>query len=120
MVEPNNLDGGNPDASTPPSTPPPVLPPPSLFTDKQVDKISETTHEIVKEIFGTLRDFVEKRYTHDKSGLWVFGGIVLCILITLLFLGYFKILAENSISPILGSLVGYALGKFSNSNNDKR
>ena len=75
----------------------------------------------LEQLTGLIKTWIQAKYSHDNTGLKIFSMLVTFILITIIILGLNGILKENSIGTIMGSLVGYALGKFGNgSGNDKK
>lgn len=68
-----------------------------------------------------IKTWIKAKYTHDNTGLLIFSLLVTFILISIIILSCMGVLKENSVVAILGSLIGYALGKFNNSNGgDKK
>lgn len=89
-------------------------------TKKDTVKIvGDTIKGIFEVISEAIKHYVEKKYRHDYVGLIVFGVIVLFILVTICFLAFYSKINEAAIGTILGSLIGYALGRF-NSNDQNR
>lgn len=75
----------------------------------------------LEQLMGLIRTWVTAKYKHDNTGLLIFSILVSFILGTIIILSYMEVLKENSVVAILGSLIGYALGKFNNSNgSDKK
>lgn len=110
MTENTNVDNPNPQPS---------------FEDAMKAKkeflelITNCVKDGVKSITDLIKLYVEKKYKHDFTGVIIFGIIVLFILITICFLGYNSRITESTIGTILGSLIGYALGRFNNNNQSK-
>lgn len=88
----------------------------TLFSDKQF----EAMKVIVSEIIDTIKQWVTKKYSHDFTGLIIFGLIVGAILTTICVLACNGKITEPTIGTILGSLIGYALGKFNTSQSKER
>ena len=74
---------------------------------------------VAKEISDLIKHYFDKKYSHDYHGLWIFGGLVVAILGTIITLACLNKVSEASIGTILGSIIGYALGKFNNGNSSK-
>lgn len=81
--------------------------------------ISNGIKEGVNLITDTIKFYIEKKYKHDFTGVIIFGIIVLFILGSICFLGYNNKITESTIGTILGSLIGYALGRFNNGQQEK-
>ena len=75
----------------------------------------------LEQLTGLIKTWIQAKYSHDNTGLIIFSLLVTLILITMIILALNEVLHENSIGTIMGSLIGYALGKFANSSsNDKK
>ena len=75
----------------------------------------------LEQLTGLIKTWIQAKYSHDNTGLIIFSVLVTLILITIIILALNGVLHENSIGTIMGSLIGYALGKFANSSsNDKK
>ncbi len=81
--------------------------------------ISNGIKDIIIVIADAIKFFVTKKYSHDFTGLIIFSSIVVSILVTICILACNNRISEPTIGAILGSLIGYALGRFSNSSNGK-
>lgn len=73
------------------------------------------------QLTDIIKTWIKAKYTHDNTGLLIFSILVTFILVAIIILSCMGVLKENSVVAILGSLIGYALGKFNNSNGgDKK
>ena len=84
-----------------------------------MDEIRKFVDALLKEIFGAIKHFLDKKYNHDYRGQIIFTVLVFLILGAILWLGMQDKIKETTIGTLLGSVVGYALGKFSQHKNNK-
>lgn len=83
------------------------------------NKPSDTVEFAIKELSGIIKAWIHAKHSHDSRSLIIFLIIVVIISGTVITLGAIHILHESSIAPILGSLIGYGVGRFANGNNGK-
>ena len=72
--------------------------------------------DLLTPISDAVKFYVTKKYTHDSTGLIIFGFIVSLLIGAIIALACLKKMTEPTSGAILGSLIGDALGKFSNNN----
>jgi hypothetical protein len=71
----------------------------------------------IEKLLTIIEGYIQIKYKHDHKGLWIFAGLVVAILGTIITLACLNKINEASIGTILGSIIGYALGKFNNNGN---
>lgn len=70
----------------------------------------------IKELSGLIKEWIDKKYSHDKTGVWVHFATVTVILLGIIIL---SCKLDNAIiGTLLGSLIGFAFGNFPK-NGDK-
>lgn len=74
----------------------------------------------LEQLTDLIKTWIKAKYSHDNTGLLIFSILVTFILATIITLSCLGVLKENSVVAILGSLIGYALGKFNNSNGGNK
>lgn len=67
----------------------------------------------INKISENVKNFVDKKYKHDYTGQIIYGCIVLVILATIVILALADKITETAIGTLLGTTIGYAIGKFS-------
>lgn len=72
----------------------------------------------IRELSAILKHWIEKKYGHDKTGLWVHFSIVAIILIAIILLSCK--LSDSIIGTLLGSLIGFSFGNFPKNNGNNK
>lgn len=67
----------------------------------------------INKISENVQNFVDKKYKHDYTGQIIYGCIVFVILATIVILALEDKITETAIGTLLGTTIGYAIGKFS-------
>lgn len=71
----------------------------------------------IRELSNVIKEWITKKYSHDKTGVWVHLCTVCAILIGIIILSCK--LESSIIGTLLGSLIGFAFGNFPK-NGDKK
>lgn len=72
---------------------------------------------VIKEIKNGFSEYVKAKFSHNWIHTLFYTIILTLLLSTILLLAYWKIIDGCTIGTLLGSIVGYTLGRYSMQNN---
>lgn len=85
-------------------------------TQRQLALIEAISNSI-KEISSL---YLSTKHSHNKVGIIVFGSTVGGILVAIVLLSFFGKLSPEVTGTLIASIIGYAIGKFSNVKDGNR
>lgn len=66
-------------------------------------------------VIPLIQNFIQVRYGHNNKYLWAHIIIILLLLTSIIVLTFIGALDKSTVGTLLGSIIGYSLGKFSQS-----
>jgi hypothetical protein len=110
----------SPEVTNPNSTEasPTPAPPPTPIPDPNIAALPVLITQGINQLFDVLRQFIQIKYGRDNRYMWAHLGVVFLLLVTIVVLTLFAGLDKCTVGTLLGSVIGYSLGKFSQGNGN--
>ena len=70
----------------------------------------------IEELSDVIKEFIRSKYRHDKTAIYIHGGIVFVILLGIVSLKIWGELDSSIVGTLIGSLIGFAFGNFPKNN----